>query len=93
VGIRIVLAEDNYLVREGVTRLLATEPELELVAVCEDFDSLLAAIESEKPDVLLTSRSGSSASMARTPSRTITLSSARNTLMRPSAIGQSPLIA
>jgi DNA-binding NarL/FixJ family response regulator len=54
VGIRIVLAEDNYLVREGVTRLLATEPELELVAVCEDFDSLLAAIESEKPDVLLT---------------------------------------
>jgi DNA-binding NarL/FixJ family response regulator len=54
VGIRIVLAEDNYLVREGVTRLLATEPELELVAVCEDFDSLVAAIESEKPDVLLT---------------------------------------
>jgi DNA-binding NarL/FixJ family response regulator len=54
VGIRIVLAEDNYLVREGVTRLLATEPELELVAVCEDFDSLLSAIESEKPDVLLT---------------------------------------
>jgi DNA-binding NarL/FixJ family response regulator len=49
-----VLAEDNYLVREGVTRLLATEPELELVAVCEDFDSLLSAIESEKPDVLLT---------------------------------------
>ena len=49
-----MLAEDNYLVREGVTRLLATEPELELVAVCEDFDSLVAAIESEKPDVLLT---------------------------------------
>lgn len=52
--IRVVLAEDNYLVREGVARLLEPEPDIELVGVCEDLDSLLAAIETEKPDVVLT---------------------------------------
>jgi DNA-binding NarL/FixJ family response regulator len=34
VPIRVVLAEDNYLVREGVARLLATQPDLEVVATC-----------------------------------------------------------
>jgi DNA-binding NarL/FixJ family response regulator len=50
----LVLAEDNYLVREGVRRLIETEPELELAAVCEDLASLLAAVDAEKPDVVLT---------------------------------------
>lgn len=54
VAIRVVLAEDHYLVREGVRRLIELEPELELAAVCEDLDSLLVAIASERPDVLLT---------------------------------------
>ena len=49
-----MLAEDNYLVREGVRRLIESQPDLELVAVCEDFDSLMAAIERERPDVVLT---------------------------------------
>ena len=53
-AIRIVLAEDNYLVREGVRRLLEGEPELELVATCGDLDTLLAAVEAERPDVVLT---------------------------------------
>jgi DNA-binding NarL/FixJ family response regulator len=53
-AIRIVLAEDNYLVREGVRRLLEAEPEVEVVAVCEDRLSLLEAIEAERPDVVLT---------------------------------------
>jgi DNA-binding NarL/FixJ family response regulator/class 3 adenylate cyclase len=53
-AIRIVLAEDNYLVREGVRRLLETQPGLEVVATCGDFDSLLAAVEAERPDVVLT---------------------------------------
>ena len=52
--IRVVLAEDNYLVREGVRRLLETDPDVDLVAACEDRDSLLGAIESERPDVVLT---------------------------------------
>ena len=41
--IKVVLAEDSYLVREGVRRLLEHEPDIELVAVCEDYDSLLEA--------------------------------------------------
>jgi DNA-binding NarL/FixJ family response regulator len=54
VPIRVVLAEDNYLVREGVKTLIESEPELELVAACEDYDSLLKKIEETKPDVVLT---------------------------------------
>ena len=34
VPIRIVLAEDQYLVREGLRRLLETQEELEVAAVC-----------------------------------------------------------
>jgi len=54
VTIRLVLAEDNYLVREGIRQLIETQPDLELVAVCTDFDSLLAAVETHHPDVVLT---------------------------------------
>lgn len=50
----MVLAEDSYLVREGVRRLLEHEPDIDLVAVCEDYDSLLEAIAGTEPDVLLT---------------------------------------
>ena len=53
-AIRLVLAEDHYLVREGLRRLIETQPELEVVAVCEDLPSLVAAIEAERPDVVLT---------------------------------------
>jgi DNA-binding NarL/FixJ family response regulator len=54
VTIRVVLAEDHYLVREGLRRLLETEPEIEVVAACEDLDSLLTAVDAEHPDVVLT---------------------------------------
>lgn len=51
---RLVLAEDHYLVREGVRRLLETQADLEVAAVCDDLDSLLAAVEAERPDVVVT---------------------------------------
>ena len=54
VAIRIVLAEDDYLAREGIRRLLETQPDLEVVAACADLDSLLAAVDVERPDVVLT---------------------------------------
>lgn len=54
VTIRLVLAEDNLLVREGIRQLLSTVPDIEVVAVCTDRDSLLAAARSEKPDVIVT---------------------------------------
>ena len=53
-AIRLVLAEDEYLVREGVRQLLETQPELEVAAVCGDLSSLLAAVASEHPDVVVT---------------------------------------
>jgi DNA-binding NarL/FixJ family response regulator len=53
-AIRLVLAEDHYLVREGVRRLLEAQPELELAAVCGDLGSLLAAVDAERPDVVVT---------------------------------------
>lgn len=52
--IRVVVAEDQYLVREGIRRLLETRHDLEVAAVCGDLDSLLAAVEAETPDVVLT---------------------------------------
>ena len=40
--------------REGVRRLLEADPELEVAAVCADLASLLAAVEKEHPDVVIT---------------------------------------
>jgi DNA-binding NarL/FixJ family response regulator len=54
VPIRVVLADDHYLVREGVRRLLETRPEVAVVAACGDRDSLLAAVEEHEPDVVVT---------------------------------------
>jgi DNA-binding NarL/FixJ family response regulator len=54
VPIKVVIAEDNYLVREGVRQLIESLPELELAAVCEDKETLLAAVEEHHPDVVLT---------------------------------------
>jgi DNA-binding NarL/FixJ family response regulator len=52
--IRVVIADDHLLVREGVRRLLETEPDIEVAAVCGDLDSLLAAVAAEHPDVVVT---------------------------------------
>jgi len=54
VPIRLVLAEDHYLVREGLRRLLEAQPDLEVAAVCGDLPSLLAAVDAEQPDVVVT---------------------------------------
>jgi len=52
--IRIVLAEDHYLSREGLRRLLDSEEDLEVAAVCGDLESLLTTVEAERPDVVVT---------------------------------------
>jgi DNA-binding NarL/FixJ family response regulator len=51
---RLVLAEDHYLFREGVRRLLETRSDLDVAAVCGDLGSLLAAVAAERPDVVVT---------------------------------------
>ena len=54
VALRVVFADDNYLVREGVTSLLAEVEGIEVVAVATDADSLLEAVTDNGPDVVLT---------------------------------------
>ena len=51
---RVVLADDHYLVREGVRGLLASLADIEVVAVCDDLDSLFAAVEAKHPEVVVT---------------------------------------
>jgi DNA-binding NarL/FixJ family response regulator len=51
---RVVFAEDNYLVREGTAALLAEAGEVELVGTAEDLDGLLAAVAEQQPDAVLT---------------------------------------
>jgi len=52
--IRVVIAEDHLIVREGLRRLLETRSDVEVAAACDDLDSLLAAVETERPDVVIT---------------------------------------
>jgi DNA-binding NarL/FixJ family response regulator len=52
--IRLVLADDQYLVREGLRRLLETQDDLEVAAVCDDLESLLTTVDTERPDVVVT---------------------------------------
>jgi DNA-binding NarL/FixJ family response regulator len=54
VPIRIVLAEDQYLVREGLRSVLESQEGLEVVAMCGDLDSLLVTVAAERPDVVVT---------------------------------------
>src|SRR6201997_4298260 len=52
--IRVALAEDNVLLREGVSRLVSAHPDFELVGTASDLPELLAVIESSDPDVVIT---------------------------------------
>ena len=52
--IRVALAEDSLIVREGIEQLLANAPDVEIVASCGDLDSLLEAVGADPPDVVLT---------------------------------------
>jgi adenylate cyclase len=54
VTIRVVLGDDNVLVREGVRALLDAEDDLEVVGVAEDAPSLLAATDEHRPQVVVT---------------------------------------
>ena len=51
---RIVLAEDSYLMREGISSLLELEDSIELVGIAENYDELVAAVDEHEPDVVIT---------------------------------------
>jgi len=52
--IRVVFAEDNYLVREGTSALLQNSGEVDLVGTAASLDELLAQVEELKPQAVLT---------------------------------------
>ena len=52
--IRVVLADDSFLVREALAHVLAASDAIEVVASCADRGSLVDAIEAERPDVVVT---------------------------------------
>jgi DNA-binding NarL/FixJ family response regulator len=53
-ALRVVFADDNYLVREGVAALLAEVDEIDLVETLADPHSLLKAVAELEPDAVLT---------------------------------------
>ena len=53
-ALRVVVAEDNLLVREGIVKVLALEEDMEVVAACGTYDELISAVDTEKPDVVVT---------------------------------------
>jgi DNA-binding NarL/FixJ family response regulator len=52
--LRVIIAEDSYVIREFLTATLSWSPEVELVAVCSNGKELLTAIEIWSPDVVVT---------------------------------------
>jgi CheY-like chemotaxis protein len=54
VSIRVVIAEDSYLVREGIRQAIEAAPDLEVVGVAEDLGQLQAGVEKLEPDVVVT---------------------------------------
>jgi DNA-binding NarL/FixJ family response regulator len=54
VALRIALAEDSFIVREGIEQVLRGDAEIEVAASCADMASLLAAVDADPPAVVLT---------------------------------------
>ncbi|TDD12976.1 response regulator transcription factor [Kribbella turkmenica] len=53
-GLKVVVAEDSYLIREGLRSLLSGQDELDLVAAVSTLPELLAAVRRHAPDVVVT---------------------------------------
>jgi DNA-binding NarL/FixJ family response regulator len=53
-AVRLVLADDNLLVREGLQQLLSGADGVRIVGVCADLDELLRTIDEHAPDVVVT---------------------------------------
>lgn len=50
----VTIAEDDLLVRQGLSTLIEAEPTLSLLDACHDLESLLQSVNNTKPDVVLT---------------------------------------
>jgi DNA-binding NarL/FixJ family response regulator len=54
VPIRVAIAEDNALLRDGLARLIASTAGFELVGTAASYDELLALVDDAEPDVVVT---------------------------------------
>jgi DNA-binding NarL/FixJ family response regulator len=54
VTIRIVLAEDDLLLREGVVHLFAGVEGLDVVGIADEYESLMKLVDEHRPDVVVT---------------------------------------
>ncbi|HEV8621329.1 MAG TPA: response regulator transcription factor [Actinomycetota bacterium] len=52
--VRVVFAEDNYLVREGTAALLSASGEVDLVSLASTYEELMTAVDRDRPEVVLT---------------------------------------
>ena len=50
----VVIAEDDLLMREGILSILKPSDDVEVLAACDDRDTLLAAIDRWSPDAVVT---------------------------------------
>jgi DNA-binding NarL/FixJ family response regulator len=53
-ALRVALADDSFLMREAIQQVCEHEGGVLVGAACEDGDALLAAVEREHPDVVVT---------------------------------------
>jgi DNA-binding NarL/FixJ family response regulator len=52
--LRVALADDSFLLREALVHVLDAADGIEVVATCGDRDTLYAAVDAERPDVVVT---------------------------------------
>ena len=53
-SVRVVLADDHQLIRQGVAATIRMIDDVELVAECENYEQLMSAVEQVRPDVVIT---------------------------------------
>ncbi len=52
-AIRIVIADDAFVIRQGLESTLAAEPDIEVVGVCSNGNELIDAIAARNPDIVI----------------------------------------
>ncbi|MEO6712687.1 MAG: response regulator transcription factor [Mycobacteriales bacterium] len=53
-AVRVIVAEDSLIVREGVRLLLGREAGIDVIGVCGDLPELVALVDADPPDVVVT---------------------------------------
>lgn len=52
--LRVVIAEDSFLMREGIATVIGLDDKLDLVAAAATFDELVEAVDEHRPDIVIT---------------------------------------